>query len=72
MKKTYKIEVDCANCASKMETAAQKTAGVRSAVVNFMTQKLTVEFEDGADAAAVMQAVAKNCRKATSDGEIFL
>ena len=48
MKKTYKIEVDCANCANKMEEAAKKTAGVKDAVVNFMTLKMNVEFEDGA------------------------
>ena len=47
MKKTYKIEVDCANCANLMEEAARKTAGVTSAVVNFMTQKMIVEFEEG-------------------------
>ena len=53
MKKTYKIYVDCANCANKMENAAKKTAGVADAVVNFMTQKMSVEFEEGADAAAI-------------------
>ena len=47
MKKTYQIEVDCANCANLMENAAKKTDGVRNAVVNFMTQKMIVEFEDG-------------------------
>ena len=72
MKKTYPIEVDCVNCAGKMEQAAAKTAGVKSAVVNFMAQKMVVEFEEGQDPAAVMQAVARNCRKATGDGEIFL
>jgi len=72
MKKTYRIEVDCANCANKMELAAQKTPGVQSAVINFMTQKLIVEFEEGQEPAAVMQAVAKNCKKAVRDGEIFL
>lgn len=72
MKKTYKIEVDCANCANKMELAARKTEGVASAVVNFMTQKMIVEFEEGRDALTVMKAVQKNCRKAVSDGEIFL
>ena len=40
MKKTYKIDVDCANCANKMEDAANKTPGVKSAVVNFMTLKM--------------------------------
>ncbi len=72
MKKTYKIEVDCANCAGKMEAAAKKTPGVAEATVNFMMQKLIVEFEEGADMAATMQAVRKNCKKVTSDGEIFL
>ncbi len=72
MKKTYMIEVDCANCANKMELATAKTAGVKSATVNFMAQKLIVEFEDGSDVAAVMQAVVKNCKKAIRDGEICL
>ena len=63
MKKTYKIDVDCANCANKMEDAAKNTAGVKDAVVNFMTLKMSVEFEDGADVKAVMQDVYKNCQK---------
>ena len=67
MKKTYKIEVDCANCAAKMEEAAKKTPGVAEAVVNFMTQKMSVTFEEGADAAAVMKAVAKACKKVEDD-----
>lgn len=71
MKKTYKIEVDCANCANKMEDATRKTAGVKDAVVNFMTQKMIVEFEDGQEPAAVMQAVLKNCKKVERDCEIF-
>ena len=49
MKKTYKIDVDCANCANKMEEAANKTPGVKAAVVNFMTLKMHVEFEEGQD-----------------------
>lgn len=72
MKKTYKIDVDCANCANKMEVAAQKTAGVANAVVNFMALKMTVEFEEGADPKAVMQDVLKNCKKVEDDCEIFL
>ncbi|MBR6208536.1 MAG: cation transporter [Oscillospiraceae bacterium] len=71
MKKSYKIEVDCANCAAKMEEAAKKTPGVRDAAVTFMTQKMKVEFEEGADPAAVMEAVLKNCKKVESDCEIF-
>ncbi len=72
MKKTYKIEVDCANCANKMEQAAQKTAGVRNATVNFMTLKMIVEFEDGQEPGKVMQEVLKNCKKVEEDCEIFL
>ena len=72
MKKTYKIDVDCANCAAKMETAARKTQGVKDATVNFMTLKMNVEFEDGADSKSVMQEVLKNYKKVESDCEIFL
>jgi len=72
MKKTYKIDVDCANCANKMEEAAKKTAGVKDAVVNFMTLKMTVEFEDGAEPKDVMQDVLKNCKIVEDDCEIFL
>ncbi len=72
MKKTYKIEVDCANCANKMEDAAKKTAGVKDATVNFMTQKMIVEFEDGSAPKAVMQDVLKNCKKVEDDCEIYL
>ena len=57
MKKSYKIEVDCANCANKMEEAANNTNGVKNAVVNFMTLKMTVDFEDGADPKSVMENV---------------
>ena len=72
MKKNYKIEVDCANCANKMEAAAKKTPGVKDAVVNFMALKMNVEFEDGADPKAVMQDVLKNCKKVEDDCEIYL
>ena len=71
MKKTYKIDVDCANCANKMEEAANKTDGVKNAVVNFMTLKMSVEFEEGAAPKEVMQEVLKNCKKVESDCEIF-
>ena len=72
MKKTYKIDVDCANCANKMEEAAKNTAGVKDATVNFMTLKMIVEFEDGQEPKAVMQEVLKNCKKVEDDCEIFL
>lgn len=72
MKKTYKIDVDCANCANKMEDAAKNTAGVKDATVNFMALKMIVEFEEGADAKAVMKDILKNCKKVEDDCEIFL
>lgn len=72
MKKTYKIEVDCANCANMMEDAARKTSGVKTAVVNFMTQKMIVEFEDGQDAKMVMQNVRKACKRVEPDCQIEL
>jgi cation transport ATPase len=72
MKKTYKVEVDCANCATKMEEATRATPGVKDASLSFMTLKLKVEFEEGADVDAVMQEVVKNCKKVEEDCEIFL
>lgn len=72
MKKTYKIEVDCANCANKMEEATKKVNGVKDANVNFMTQRMTVEFNEGQEEDAVMKAVVKACKKVEDDCEIFL
>ena len=72
MKKTYKIEVDCANCALKMEEAAKKIEGVKEASVNFMTLKMKVEFVEGADEKSVMEAVRKACKKVESDCEVYL
>ena len=72
MKKTYKIEVDCANCANRMEEAASNTPGVKEASVNFMTLKMKVEFEEGSDPNTVMEEVRRNCKKVEDDCEIFL
>ena len=72
MKKSYKIEVDCANCANLMEEAAKKTEGVKDASVSFMTLKMKVEFDEGADVDAVMKNVRDNCKKVEDDCEIFL
>lgn len=72
MKKTYKIEVDCANCANKMEVAARKTEGVKDVTVNFMTLKMIVEFEEGQDPKTVMKEVRKNCRKVEDDCEVYI
>ena len=72
MKKTYKIDVDCANCANKMEQAAKNTDGVKDATVNFMMLRMIVEFEEGADPKKVMKEVQKNCKVVEDDCEIFL
>ena len=71
MNKIYKIEVDCANCANKMEVDANKISGVKSASVNFMALKMNVEFEDGSDVKKVMAEVLKACRKIEPDCEIY-
>lgn len=72
MKKTYQIEVDCANCANLMEDATNKTEGVAKATVNFMTQKMIVEFEEGSEPKGVMENVLKACKKVEPDCEIEL
>ena len=72
MKKTYAIEVDCANCANLMEEAANKTESVASASVNFMMQKMSVEFTEGADEKKTMKAVLKACKKVEPDCKIEL
>ena len=73
MKKKFKLEdLDCANCAAKMEEAIKKLPGVNDASVSFMTQKMIVEFDEGREAAAVMQDVVKACKKVEPDCEIFL
>ena len=72
MKKTYKIDVDCANCANLMEDTAKKTPGVKDCTVSFMTLKMKVEFDEGADVEAVMNKVRDNCKKVEDDYEIFL
>ena len=71
MKKSYKIEVDCANCANLMEEAARKTAGVKDAVVNFMALKMKIEFAEDAQPDEVMKNVLKACRKVEPDCEIY-
>ena len=72
MKKAYRIDVDCANCANLMEEATKKTEGVKAAAVSFMTLKMTVEFEEGQDPKAVMEQVRKNCKKVEDECEIYL
>jgi len=71
MKKTYMIDVDCANCANKMEQAANTVEGVVKASVNYMALKMSVEFAEGADVKAVMAEILKKCRKIEPDCEIY-
>ena len=72
MKNIYRIDVDCANCANKMEDAAKHTAGVKDASVNFMMLKMNVEFEEGQNPKEVMQQVRKNCKKVEDDCEVYI
>lgn len=70
MKKVFKlIDLDCANCARKMEDAINKLPGVTAATVSFMTQKLTIEADD---IDAVMKDVIKCCKRVEPDCEIVL
>jgi copper chaperone CopZ len=71
MKKSFKIEVDCANCANLVEEAVKKVAGVKSANVVFMTQKMKIEFVDDADIEAVMKEVVRVAKNVEPDFEII-
>lgn len=72
MKKTFKMtDVDCANCARKMQEAICKLDGVTGATVNFLTQKLTIEADDARFDEIVKQAV-KCCKKVDPDCEVIL
>lgn len=71
MKKTFKIEVDCANCANLVEDAAKKIVGVRNVVISFMTQKMKVEFEDDVDAEAVMDEITRTAQRIEPDFKII-
>ena len=72
MKKKFQIEVDCANCALKMEEAVNKLEGVTAASVSFIQQKMTIEAADGVDFDALMKEVVKTCKKVEPDCEIVL
>ena len=72
MKKTYKVEVDCAACAEKMQEAIKNTKGVKDASLSFMTLKCKVEVEEGAEPEKVMQQARANCKKIEDDMEIYL
>lgn len=70
MTKRYKINVDCANCAAKMEEAIKQLGGVDDASISFMTQKLRIDFADGADEDAVMAEVISTCKGVEDDVSI--
>lgn len=70
MKKAYKVYVDCANCANKIEAAVNNIDGIKSAVLNFMTQKLIVDFEDNTDKNIVLAEIIKKGKKIERDFEI--
>ena len=73
MKKKFKLQdLDCANCAAKMEDLIKKIDGVNGASVSFMTQKMIVEFEEGKEPGTVMKDVLKACKKVEPDCEIAL
>ena len=70
MKKTYKlIDLDCANCAAKMEAAIKKLPGVTDATVSFLSQKMTIEADD---LDAVIKDVVKCIKKVEPDCEVVL
>lgn len=71
MIKKYNVEVDCANCAAKMETACAKLPGINSISIYFMAQKMTVDFADGADVNAVLDQIEKTCKKVERSFELY-
>ena len=72
MKKTYKLrDLDCANCAVKMENAIGKRPEVSSVTVSFMTQKMTVEYADGVEEAEALKQIRKIIRRVEPDCEVL-
>lgn len=71
MKKSYKIEVDCANCANLVETEAKKVAGVKELTISFMTQKMKIEFKEGAEPEAVLSEILRVAKKVEPDFAIL-
>ena len=71
MKKSYKIEVDCANCANLVEDAAKKVQGVKTLTISFMTQKMKIEFEDDALPDEVLKEIIRVAKKIEPDFKVF-
>ncbi|MBQ8503874.1 MAG: heavy-metal-associated domain-containing protein [Clostridia bacterium] len=72
MEKQFKIEVDCANCASKIEAAISKINGIDEAHINFIMGKMNVKFDEGADEKKLLKQMQKVARKIEPDCEIYL
>ena len=71
MKKSYKIEVDCANCANLVEDAARKVAGVKTLTISFMTQKMKIEFEDDAQPEEVLKEIVRVAKRIEPDFKVL-
>ena len=71
MKKRYKFEVDCANCAAKVEEAVKKIDGVNDATVNFMAQKLVLDADD-ARFDEILKEVIATAKKVEPDCELYI
>lgn len=71
MKKTYKIEVDCANCAMKMENLIYKIEGVNDVTVNFMMQKVILDLDDSVNLKKIIKEANRCVKKIDSDAEIY-
>lgn len=70
MRRTYNIEVDCANCANIIEAKAEKLKGVSSVTISFVAQKMVVDFEDGFDESKVLEEIIKKSKKVEPDFKI--
>lgn len=70
MKKVYKIEVDCASCAIKVQEAIKKIDGVNDASINFMTQKMILDIDESRNE-EILSEVIKKARKVEPDFEVY-
>lgn len=71
MNKSFKIEVDCANCANLVEEAARKVTGVKELTLSFMTQKMKVVFEEGVDPNVVVSEIVKVAQRIEPDFKVL-
>lgn len=70
MTKKYKIEIDCANCALKVESEAKKIKGIKDVSINFIMSTMTIEYDDNFDTSKVFKELIKVCKKIEPDFEI--